>query len=267
MSRTWCAGVPVLLALCGALLAQNPDSSRVAAKTCDPDSPQHTTPLEVLSHTNGVDFRPYLPTLWETVRQKWYAQIPTKARSPMMTKGCIVIDFTISKDGKLDRAEVTATSQDEELDDAALRAISSSSPFPPLPEGSQQSVKLRFAFYYNPGGSPRGPWIRTDFIYLEGTIPRGLYTPSPAYTAQSSASAENGVVLLSLVVTKQGKAKHVKVLQSLNRELDQAALKTVKTWKFETDNTGWQGCRCTPQCQGNVQLQMNSNPSTALKVE
>lgn len=104
--------------------------------------------LEVLSDTMGVDFGPYLQRILHDVRQNWYDAIPESAQ---MKHGNLIIEFAITKDGKVAGMKLVATSGDVPLDRAAWAGITASDPFPPLPtEFGGQYLALRFRFYYNP---------------------------------------------------------------------------------------------------------------------
>jgi TonB family protein len=104
--------------------------------------------LEILSDTQGVDFGPYLQRILQDVRENWYRAIPESAE---MKKGKLMIEFAITKDGKVADMRLVATSGDVALDRAAWAGISASNPFPPLPnEFNGPYLALRFRFYYNP---------------------------------------------------------------------------------------------------------------------
>ncbi|HME34560.1 MAG TPA: TonB family protein [Candidatus Sulfotelmatobacter sp.] len=104
--------------------------------------------LEILSDTQGVDFGPYLQRILQDVRENWYRAIPESAE---MKKGKLMIEFAITKDGKVADMRLIATSGDVALDRAAWAGISASNPFPPLPgEFTGPYLALRFRFYYNP---------------------------------------------------------------------------------------------------------------------
>jgi TonB family protein len=104
--------------------------------------------LEVLSDTMGVDFGPYLQRVLHDVRQNWYTAIPESAE---MKHGNLIIEFAITKDGKVAGMKLIASSGDSPLDRAAWAGIVGSDPFPPLPsEFGGQYLALRFRFYYNP---------------------------------------------------------------------------------------------------------------------
>ena len=104
--------------------------------------------LEVLSDTMGVDFGPYLKRVIQDVKQNWYNAIPQSAE---MKHGNLIIEFAITKDGKVAGMKLVASSGDVPLDRAAWAGITGSDPFPALPgEFGGQYLALRFRFYYNP---------------------------------------------------------------------------------------------------------------------
>jgi TonB family protein len=104
--------------------------------------------LEVLSDTMGVDFGPYLQRVLHDVRQNWYNAIPESAQ---FKHGNLIIEFAITKDGKVAGMKLAAGSGDIPLDRAAWAGITASDPFPPLPtEFGGQYLALRFRFFYNP---------------------------------------------------------------------------------------------------------------------
>lgn len=65
------------------------------------------------------------------------------------------------------------------------------------------------------------------------TSPRPICHPTPEYTDKARKKKINGVVLLSLVVTPEGAVRDARITTSLDKDLDQQALKTVNTWKFQ----------------------------------
>jgi TonB family protein len=104
--------------------------------------------LEVLSDTMGVDFGPYLQRVLHDVRENWYNAIPESAQ---FKHGNLVIEFAITKDGKVAGMKLVAPSGDVPLDRAAWAGITASDPFPPLPsEFGGEYLALRFRFFYNP---------------------------------------------------------------------------------------------------------------------
>ncbi len=104
--------------------------------------------LEVLSDTMGVDFGPYLQRVLHDVRENWYNAIPESAQ---MKHGSLIIEFAITKDGKVAGMKLVVPSGDIPLDRAAWAGITASDPFPALPrEFGGQYLALRFRFFYNP---------------------------------------------------------------------------------------------------------------------
>jgi TonB family protein len=104
--------------------------------------------LEILSDTQGVDFGPYLQRVLHDVRQNWYNAIPESA---VMKHGNLIIEFAITKDGKVAGMKLVTSSGDVPLDRAAWAGIVGSDPFPELPKDfSGQYLALRFRFFYNP---------------------------------------------------------------------------------------------------------------------
>ncbi len=104
--------------------------------------------LEILSDTQGVDFGPYLQRVLHDVRENWYRAIPESAQ---MKHGNLIIEFAITKDGRVAGMKLVATSGDVPLDRAAWAGIVGSDPFPALPSDfGGPYLALRFRFYYNP---------------------------------------------------------------------------------------------------------------------
>src|SRR5580698_2380455 len=104
--------------------------------------------LEILSDTQGVDFGPYLQRVLHDVRENWYRAIPESAWGK---HGNLIIEFAITKDGKVAGMKLVAPSGDIPLDRAAWAGITASDPFPALPsEFGGEYLALRFKFFYNP---------------------------------------------------------------------------------------------------------------------
>lgn len=63
--------------------------------------------------------------------------------------------------------------------------------------------------------------------------PKPLYHPDPEYTDRARKKKISGTVLLSIIVTPEGAVRDAIVTKSLNKDLDQQALRAVSTWKFQ----------------------------------
>lgn len=104
--------------------------------------------LELLSDPQGVDFRPYLAGILAEVRRNWMAVIPESAR--FGRRGVTLIQFAISRDGRVPKLVISTPSGTESFDRAAVAGISASNPFPPLPPGFKgEVVRLQLTFSYN----------------------------------------------------------------------------------------------------------------------
>jgi TonB family protein len=89
------------------------------------------------------------------------------------------------------------------------------------------------------------PVLRDDFevgqsgvdFYSAGldgvTVPECLYCPAPEYPmGQGSRSAE-GKVLLTVLITVEGKADQIRLVNSLDPAFDRAAIVVVQSWRFK----------------------------------
>jgi len=106
--------------------------------------------MEMLTPTEGVDFRDYLHRVYITVDRNWRAVIPTSVM--LGDKGVVSLQFKIMRDGSVPAGHpvILRTSEKEPLDRAAVSSIRSSNPFEPLPPAfSGPYIELRFTYYYN----------------------------------------------------------------------------------------------------------------------
>jgi TonB family protein len=107
--------------------------------------------LEILSDTMGVDFGPYMKRLRYTVQTHWDPLIPESAMPPVMKKGVVVIEFAITREGRVLGMKLISGSGDVALDRAAWAAITDAIPLPNLPtQFSGDYLQIRARFYYNP---------------------------------------------------------------------------------------------------------------------
>jgi TonB family protein len=106
--------------------------------------------VEILSDTEGVDFKPYMTKLRADVQEHWEPLIPKSARPPVRKSGHVTIQFALMKDGSVRGTQIVQSSGDVYLDRAAWGAIASSS-FANLPAAyTKDSLVLRVTFSYNP---------------------------------------------------------------------------------------------------------------------
>jgi len=63
--------------------------------------------------------------------------------------------------------------------------------------------------------------------------PRAIYNPEPEFSEEARKAKYQGVCTLGLIVGTDGRPSNIRVLSSLGMGLDEKAIETVKTWKFE----------------------------------
>ena len=66
-----------------------------------------------------------------------------------------------------------------------------------------------------------------------GVYPHAIYQPSAEYDEKDRKKKTQGTVMLSMIVTKEGKTADIKVTQSLTPGLDEQAMKAVSRWRFD----------------------------------
>src|SRR4029077_1893933 len=234
-----------------------------APALCDPDTFVPGPALEVLGDIAGVDLRQYLRDVARSIRINWQAARIADAQPPSNKAGCATIEFAIQKDGKLTGMKLVQSSGDATLERAACAGVTDSAPFHPLLEQfTGESLGLRFHFRYNPGqrgqlmpvGPGSGEWksasvgdngsggtlepqtYQGEPVYRVGsgvTAPKGTYMPNPSYTDRARKKKLRGTVILAIIVTPEGNVGDAKVVRGFDPEMDQNALNTVRTWKFE----------------------------------
>lgn len=137
------------LLVLGSILGAFPCSGQELPR-CDLDHVSSSV-LEILSNTQGVDFGPYLTNVLHSVKKTWYSRMPKEALLPQLEPGCVVISFSVLKDGGVRDISYEYVSGNPAMDRAAYDGINEASPFSPLPEKfAGTEIKLRFRFKYNP---------------------------------------------------------------------------------------------------------------------
>ncbi len=89
-----------------------------------------------------LDFGPYMADTQRRIKKHWF---PPKG----MEKERATVLFEIHSDGKASNVRISKSSNIVAVDQAALNAVSDSSPFRPLPLGSPDKVDIQFTFDYN----------------------------------------------------------------------------------------------------------------------
>jgi TonB family protein len=89
---------------------------------------------------------------------------------------------------------------------------------------------LNLGIPQGPPGPSLGPILQVGGE-VERPIP--LYAPRPGYTEEARQARIQGVVLLQLVIDREGNVRSAKIIKGLPMGLDQKAVETVKEWKYQ----------------------------------
>jgi periplasmic protein TonB len=87
-------------------------------------------------------------------------------------------------------------------------------------------------------GSSTGPGVGDGppGIYPAGkmgvTVPQVIFNPEPSFSDEARKAKAQGMVLLLVVVGKDGHTYDIRVGQSLGMGLDEKAIEAVKSWRF-----------------------------------
>lgn len=86
-----------------------------------------------------LDYTPYLKTIQPSVKRAWFPPLGTQTMMVLTT-------FRIHRDGEMSHLQVEHSSGKTKVDTAAVIAVENAAPFPHLPEGSPESIRVRFTF-------------------------------------------------------------------------------------------------------------------------
>lgn len=87
------------------------------------------------------------------------------------------------------------------------------------------------------GNFPAGTDTSGHTFYFGGldgvSVPRCIYCPQPSYTSGARRRKVSGTLTISSRVTEKGTVDDVRLVRSLDPDLDEAALRIVRTWKLQ----------------------------------
>jgi TonB family protein len=126
-------------------LQRNQSRPDPAARIFENEQQALRSPEGGLFDTKGFPLGEYANLIIERIKGKWF--IPSNLRN---AQGHTTVVFFIDKEGRFTDARIVMSSGSESLDLAALNAVMSSNPFPPLPKGFPgERVGAKFIFSYN----------------------------------------------------------------------------------------------------------------------
>lgn len=84
-------------------------------------------------------------------------------------------------------------------------------------------------------GEGRGGGVGGGVFRIGGGVsaPKATFAPDPEYSEEARKAKYQGTVVLSLIVGADGVPRDIKVARSVGLGLDEKAIETVRTWKFE----------------------------------
>jgi TonB family protein len=119
-----------------------PDSSPSSSVTPS----EATVPGKIVFGPEAAGAHPYFIRVQEQIAARW--GFPSAAGKSGL-EGDLLIELRIAKDGSLDRVWLLRSSGVSAFDEAALTAVQSAQPFPPVPdEVARQSVAINANFRY-----------------------------------------------------------------------------------------------------------------------
>ena len=110
-----------------------------------PDDKQHTISLD----TEDKRYVAYAKIIKERIGQRW--RYPPEAIERLL-EGRLMVFFSLTREGNMIRIKIIQNSGHEILDEEALRAVRTASPFPPFPEHIRVSrLNIKATFDYRLG--------------------------------------------------------------------------------------------------------------------
>lgn len=101
--------------------------------------------VDILSDTQGVNFRPYVKNVLSQIRDQWAAQVPPGAQP-----GSTEIRLSIKPDGTIAAMHMDGSSNDDLLNRVAWDSLTEVGQLPPLPAKFHgQSLEMRIHFTVN----------------------------------------------------------------------------------------------------------------------
>jgi len=132
-------------------------------------------------------------------------------------QGKVALQVVVGTDGSV--SDIKVASGHPLLVKAALEAVQKWR-YAPMDEPAVTDVTIDFAL-------PKGD--NADGILAP---PMLIFRPSPPYPNDAKLAKLQGAVVLEVMIAADGTVRDDKVINSLDKELDDIALKTVKRWKF-----------------------------------
>jgi TonB family protein len=207
LSKALFCGTAALILSAEIVIAQsepNPSAEKTAGSTQPGAAPGFHGNVGVVSDTQGVNFEPYVSSIFKTIHAHWLDLVPD-ASLLRKQEGNVTIEFSIARDGKLEDLKFLTNSGEPLLDRAAQAGILASSPFPALPaEFKEPSIRLRLNFVYRPWTSVN---IDSSPSATETSRPGPAAAPHDAATSAPLARAATTTAQTAAPATAEKQAQ------------------------------------------------------------
>jgi TonB family protein len=182
-----------------------------------------------------------LPKLIKTVQGTYSEEAMRKD-----IKGTVVMCVAVDKSGRVSEAKILRGP--EELFQSSINAAKQWEFEPPIKAPVLVEIEMTYSFTRPcPSGKKFDKtevtyWISPKSGQSDAVkIVEGIYQPVPRYPSGTWEGGLQGPLDLSIVVNTKGIVTDARVIKSLDPDLDQAALNTVRSWRFKVSHDGKPG--------------------------
>src|SRR5260370_24791672 len=95
------------------------------------------------------------------------------------------------------------------------------------------SISISSQTHGSQGADPAGKAGKAALEDAKVTPPRVLYHPDPEYPQEARRAKNQGTCILSLTIGTDGLPHDIKVLRGLGMGLDESAVATARTWRYQ----------------------------------
>lgn len=169
-------------------------------------------------------------------------------------EGTVELSVALDAEGQVMNVKETSKKLGDGLDKSAIKTVKTWEFQPAKSQGQSVASRLTVEtiFHISPGGSTvastataQGRVSKSQPITLasapavvysvggEVHPPRPVRMPDPPYSERARQKKIRGTVVLSIVIDAAGNVDALYLVKPLDPDLDNNAIETVKTWKFE----------------------------------